>query len=259
MGGVRHALLIVGAAATIASACGGNGSSSPLGSPAAPSAPTVTAVAVSSLGLSPSSFQLKATASFANGSSKDVTSAARWESANPLVAIVSLAGLVTGLSAGDVELRATYQSVLGSTTLTIARPPGPSTFALTGSVLEVMPNAHALAGARVTITSGPDAGLTTTSDSSGAFRFPTLARGVIGVDASKDGYLLYRISNWMLDADKQLTVNLYPVPPTDTSGVTATARCGDGSWTWAKLRMLACAETSIAYVVCPGPLCPMPQ
>ena len=57
----------------------------------------MTSVIVTSTTLSPSSFQLKAIAAFADGSSKDVTTASHWESMNPPIAIVSLTGLVTGV------------------------------------------------------------------------------------------------------------------------------------------------------------------
>jgi hypothetical protein len=222
-------------------------------------APTVTTIVVAAATLTPSTFQLSADARMSDGSSRDVTTSARWESANTAIAIVSSTGFVTSVAAGEVEIHATYEGVIGSLRLATARPAGPSAFAVSGIVREASPNAHPLAGVRLQITAGPDFGKTTTTASDGSFRFPLLTRGLMGMEASKEGFLLWRIGNWIVDEDKQLTVSLYPIPPTDAAGVTATARCNDGSWSWAKLTMLACADAGIAYVVCPGPLCAMPS
>src|SRR5262249_17726688 len=153
--------------------------------------------------------QLSANARMSDGTMRDVTASARWESTNTSIAVVSSSGLVTSVAAGDVEIHATCEGVMGSLTLTVARPPGASTFAVSGIVREVVPNSHPLAGVRLQITAGPDFGKTATTASDGSFRFPAVTRGLTGVEASKDGYLLWRIGNWMLDEDKQVTVSLY--------------------------------------------------
>ena len=50
---------------------------------------------------------------------------------------------------------------------------------------------------------------------------------------------------------------LAPTPPKDATGATATARCNDGTWSWAQTRAEACtAAGGIAYPVCPGTMCP---
>jgi hypothetical protein len=86
--------------------------------------------------------------------------------------------------------------------------------------------------------------------------FPPLHPGEIGVEAVKDGYSLWRLTNLILDHDRDLQVVLYPNPPQNPAGVAATARCNDGSWSWAQTRADACtANNGIAYTVCPGPLC----
>jgi hypothetical protein len=49
---------------------------------------------------------------------------------------------------------------------------------------------------------------------------------------------------------------MYPTPATNPSGATATARCKDGTWTWATTVAEACtANGGILYGVCPGALC----
>ena len=139
----------------------------------------------------------------------------------------------------------------------IAPPTAPaSTYMLSGIAHEVAPNPRSLSDVRVTITAGPDAGTTAMSDTMGVFRFPPLPTGTIGVQASRDGYVIWKVSNWPLNADRAIEIALFPTPPTNAAGATPTARCNDGSWSWETSPALACAAASgVAYDVCPGPFC----
>src|SRR5471032_295743 len=70
--------------------------------------------------------QLTAVASYADGSSHDVTTASAWTSATPAVASVSASGgLATGVSASSSVLSASFGGKSGSATLTVnpALPP----------------------------------------------------------------------------------------------------------------------------------------
>src|SRR5438552_1986690 len=102
------------ALSVFAAACGGAASTAPT----TPS-PTATVTAVT-VGTSPSAsvanatFQLLANARFSDGTMRDVTSDARWESSDATLAKVSSTGLVTVIGTGDVELRATFQNITGS-------------------------------------------------------------------------------------------------------------------------------------------------
>jgi hypothetical protein len=58
--------------------------------------------------------QLSATATQSTGATSDVTQQAVWQSSATGVATVSATGLVTAVSAGDVEISATYQNVRGA-------------------------------------------------------------------------------------------------------------------------------------------------
>jgi hypothetical protein len=130
------------------------------------------------------------------------------------------------------------------------------TLTLSGAAAETAPNAHLLAGVRLQITDGPDAGLVATSDSTGSFRFAVLRPGAIGIVATKDGYLPWRVLNLSVETYPQIQVVLYPVPPGNASGTAATARCNDGTWSWEpSLSNLCAANGGVAYTVCPGPLC----
>ena len=108
------------AVGAMVSACGHNAAS-----PAAPTAPgsAVSSIAVTSAPVSNASIQMTAMAKLADGSSQDVTRTAAWESSNPAVATVSPTGMVSVVGAGELDVRATYQSVSGSMHLRVGSVP----------------------------------------------------------------------------------------------------------------------------------------
>jgi Carboxypeptidase regulatory-like domain/Bacterial Ig-like domain (group 2) len=232
------------------SACG---STSP--NPSAPTPPsgggtvTVTAVTVSAPSTTGSSFQLTANAKMSDNTTKDVTSAATWQSSNSQLATISSSGVVTVHGTGEVDLQATYQGVSGFMHASVALA---KTFTLSGVVTEAAPSAKPVAGARVQIIVGSF----TLTDDKGAYSISGLAPGRILVEISKDGYQTLETDTTIVDRDVQLSPTVFPSPPKNSDGATATARCNDGSWSWAQTRADACvANGGIAYGVCPGPLC----
>jgi hypothetical protein len=239
--------------------CAGKNDTSPASPTPTPTpSATVTAVTVTStvvtVTTSPtvteSTVQLAAVARLADGSTRDVTATSTWTTSNASIATVSVSGLVTVVGSGQVELRATYQRVVG--TLAMEFAPG---FLLAGNVQEVGPDSLALSGVRVDIVSGPGAGTIVTSDPSGLFRFTRLT-GVVAIEATKSGYMPWRLANLTVDHDMTIQVAMYPTPPTNASGATATARCKDGTWTWATTVAGVCTGNGgILYGVCPGALC----
>jgi hypothetical protein len=123
-------------------------------------------------------------------------------------------------------------------------------------VTEASPAAKALPGVTLEMIAGPDTGVSATTDASGMFRFQPLHSGQVGLQASKDGYVQSRVTGVQLDQERAFDIVLYPTPPKDVIGVSATARCNDGSWSWALTRAEACtANGGVAYSVCPGPMC----
>jgi hypothetical protein len=133
--------------------------------------------------------------------------------------------------------------------------PGASTIVLSGNASEMPPTPKVLPGVTIQIANGPDNGLSVVTDANGRFRF-TSPPGTITIEATKDGYSPWRLSNVVLDRDQQIELALYPDPPTDKTGAGATARCNDGSWSWAVTRAAACPGSGgVAYGVCPGPIC----
>ena len=57
----------------------------------------------------PNTAQLAASLAMSDGSTQDVTATATWVSANPAIATVSAAGLVTGVAVGATQVTATAQ------------------------------------------------------------------------------------------------------------------------------------------------------
>ena len=92
-------------------------------SPASASTATVSSVAVSGtsiLSIIGQTVQLAATATLSDGTTKDVTAIATWQSSNTSVASVSSGGLVDALAAGTVTITATYQGKAGAATVPVS-------------------------------------------------------------------------------------------------------------------------------------------
>jgi hypothetical protein len=251
-GSTRRMTLAI-AAIAFAAACGSN---SPTTLGPTPSSATLTGLKVSAASPSASTFQLAATAQFSDSTTKDVTSLAQWSSSNASLATVTATGMVTVVGTGTVDLRATYQTVSNSLTVVVLLSPRPAV-TLSGTVREVKPAEHTLASVRVDIVGGLDAGKFVMSDSNGKYQFAGLSQGTISLTATMAGYLPWQGSDIALKGDMTEDAWLVPIPPNDANGVTATARCKDGTWSWSTDPAAACAaDGGTAYVVCPGPLCP---
>jgi hypothetical protein len=241
-----------GAALAVFAACSGNKATSPTPTPTV----TVSSVTIANTSSTSSPFQLVAMARMSDGATRDVTTAAVWQTSNAALATVSSTGVLTVVGSGEVEVRATYQSVLGTLKILVSRPPAPMAFALSGVVREVPPTLKVVPGTRVEITAGPATGRVAMADDAGIFRFDNLAAGIVSMQATAAGYQLWRITNLSIDRDLVLDVTMYLTPPTDATGASATGRCKDGMWTWAQHRAEACVQNEgLAYGVCPGPLC----
>jgi Carboxypeptidase regulatory-like domain/Bacterial Ig-like domain (group 2) len=248
-------------AITTAMACTGSSVDNPVSpTPQPATAATVTALVLTNQSITEATMQLTATARMSDGATRDVTPLAAWQSSNTSIATISPSGVLTIVANGEVEVQATYLGASGALRLFLTRPPDPRVrFALGGTVREVNPTAKMLGTVRITITSGPDAGTAVTSDASGRFRFTSISATRVSLEASRDGYLPWRMTNLMIDGDKQIEVVMYPTPPTNPAGETATGRCKDSTWTWSPSLQNACVDNGgLAYGVCPGPLCGAP-
>lgn len=195
-------------------------------------------------------FQLTATARLSDGSSQNVTNLAEWTSSNPQIATVSATGFVTVLASGETDVRAVYRGISASQRLTVSAS---TVFSLTGTVREVAPNVRTLAGASVRAF-GSSLGHVTTG-ANGTFTFSGMPAGRVLIEVSMAGYEVTEI-DVTIGRDTQVSIDLFPTPPRDVAGATATARCQDGSWSWAVTVASACtANAGVAYTVCPGVLC----
>ena len=95
-----------------------------------PSGPSITAG---------STQQFKATGSYSDGSTKDLTSAANWLSATQSVATINVSGLATAVAAGTSSISASSAGITGTTTLTVTAVPLVS-IAVTPPTASVAPN-----------------------------------------------------------------------------------------------------------------------
>ena len=150
--------------------------------PSAP-APIVTSVKISgnltlaSLG---EISQLTATASLSDGTTKDVTSDAKWSTPNPNVIAMGTPGEVRVISFGMLYVSAIYSNKFSSAQVT-ATPVG--TFAMYGRVRE--PGSGSVAGARVTENTTHRS---VTTDGNGDFTIGELPQRQANLVAEKDGF-----------------------------------------------------------------------
>ena len=74
--------------------------------------------------------QFTATGNYSDGSHQNLTSSATWASSSPSVATITSGGLATGVAAGSTTIKATYNTISGSTGLTVT---GTGTFTISAS------------------------------------------------------------------------------------------------------------------------------
>ncbi len=123
------------------------------------------------------SVQLSATALFSDGSKSDVTGAATWTSAQPNVASINAAGMAMSKTIGSASISASYKSVSGSSTLTVA-PPVLVSIAVTPQSPSLNPNHSIQLRASGTFTDG------TTQDISSVVTWLSTATGVVTINAT---------------------------------------------------------------------------
>lgn len=126
--------LVVLFSIVVLAGCGGGGSKSGSTNPPPPT-PTLSSIAVTGTAANVAvgaTLQLKATGTYSDSTTKDLTSSVTWSSSDTTIATVSASGLVTGVKAGPVSIKATSGSVNGSMAVTIDAAPLTS-IAVTGS------------------------------------------------------------------------------------------------------------------------------
>ena len=118
----------------ILAACGGGGTGSSSGGNNGgnggnnPPVVTLSSIAVATTSGSSASvaaglsLQFKATGTYSDGTTKDLSSTATWNSGDTAKALVTSAGLVTGVAAGSTTITAASAGVSGNVALTVAPP-----------------------------------------------------------------------------------------------------------------------------------------
>lgn len=122
--------------------------------------------------------QFVATASYSDGSSRDVSATSAWTSATPAIASVNAAsGLATGVSVGNAAISAAFAGKSGSSTLTVT----PATLRSI-VLLPANPSVNIGASQRFTVTGTFSDN--TTRDVTAASTFTSAAAGVGTIDAA---------------------------------------------------------------------------
>lgn len=194
--------------------CGGGGGTGPV--TPTPSAPTVVSLSVTPAAVSvqagAAAAQFTATATMSNASTQAVTAQAAWTSSNIQVATVAASGAATPLSAGDADIRATYQGATATARLTVT-PGAPPTPSISGRVRDRATSA-AISGATVIVK---DTALSTVSDAAGNYAFSGLAPGNYVLRATKSGYDLTEVP---VSFGASVTVDI-PMPASASGPVAA--------------------------------------
>jgi hypothetical protein len=181
--------------------------------------------------------QFAAVATFADGTTQNVTALATWTSSGDNVAAVSVAGLVTGIGSGSVDISATYQNVTGVSHLTVVR----AVFTISGVVYDgtshgILPNVH------VSTLDSVDVSNSVLTDGRGSYTITGVASGKVTITTSATSYgTTTTLTTVTSDARVDITL---PRAAPDGGGpdrLAVNAMCGanktpvtyffDGSWT----------------------------
>jgi hypothetical protein len=116
----------------------------------------------------------------------------------------------------------------GSDTIAPSPQPQPQRFTVSGTVTETPPTqGRVIAGARVAVEDGPDAGVSATSDAQGRYALPDLRESTISLRATAPGYEP-RTGTIVLSSHRELHLQLDPVNEVITETVTATIQPCNG-------------------------------
>lgn len=189
-------------------ACG-DGPSSSITAPSAAAVNNVIAVNVTAEpGLAP--VYLYAIAQMSDGRTQDVTSAARWESLNPSIAMISSGGIITAYSSGSVMFRATYRDVSGTIRADVAPAVDIKRYAVTGTVSAATKPYHVVPGALIEVVAGPSLGQSVVAGSDGSYSLANLIAGQTRLRASLPGYETWTSKDFYLGANVTANVQLMP-------------------------------------------------
>ncbi len=216
--------------------------------------PQITSIAVSpQTATSPvgTKARFTATATFSDGSTKDVSTSAAWSSTSPQVASVNSFGLAQGLAAGGASIQATVGSVSGSANLTVQPP------ALLGLTIQPALGGTIVGGtlqftATGAYSDGSSQDITTAVTwSSTNPGIATISAGGLSTGvASGSTTISARLGGIMKAAN--LSVRAAAAPPTITA--VASPGANANGWNTSNVTVtFTCAAGSSAIVNCPAP------
>ena len=156
--------------------------------PSQPTTPTPTVESVSISGgremVEGETLTLTVSVRWSSGATETVSDGVTWTTENSSVASVTNRGGVTALAPGEARIRATLNSVAGTTMLKVS----PGARVATGRVHESRPTEHiGVPGARVTVVSSDGTTETAVTDRAGSFSV-RLKPGVVRVTVTAPGY-----------------------------------------------------------------------
>lgn len=208
--------------------------------------------------------QYKATASFGDGTTSDVTNSVTWSSSTPAAATINSAGLATAVATGSTTITATSGTVSGSATLNVATltsiaitpasvtiaPAATQQFAATGTfsnsaTLDITGQVT-WASATTTVATINSAGLATAV----AVGTSNISATLGAITSTTPALLTVSTSAATLE-----TITLAPLAPTIAVGTTvafvATGHFSDGSTQTLSSATWSSAATTIASVLSP--------
>jgi hypothetical protein len=199
------------AALIVSCLAAGCGKDSPSPTSPTPNAPTVSSVAVTGCQQA-QGFQCVATATLSSGATQNVTASAQWTSTNIAVATINAAGVLAPLQSGQTDIRATYQGVSGTASLNVTINSQAATYTLQGVVSQSAPSTSTpVAGARVEVVDGPNAGRTVQTDGNGFYALTGLATGAFTLRTTHPDYQSTD-RPVSVSRDTTLNVTLRPTP-----------------------------------------------
>lgn len=209
-------------------ACGGSDAGrDPILGVAAASLVSVTVTPPAATVLAGASQQFSATASYSDGSARDVTALSAWVSASPAIATVGAAnGMARGMAAGSAAISATFESKTGSGTLTVTvplppPPPTLSSIAVTPATATINIGATQQYTATGSYSDGSTAVITnsvTWSSSIGTFGTVAASGMATGVAAGTTVISATsgtRSGNATLNVNAPVTAPVTPAPPAE--------------------------------------------
>lgn len=188
--------------------CGSNSTPNPTG-PTGSAGPSVTALIIkgnAALTAPGQTSQLTLEATLSDGSKRDVTSSAQWQSTAPKVVTVSTTGLAMAVDFGKASVHGNTANRQSPDLIVTVVPEG--TYILSGRVTE--PNNLSLADVRVETIGGPMSGRVVMTNGAGNYAFNGVT-GVAQVSVTKDGY--QPVTQTVLQDTEHTDVVLVPSEP----------------------------------------------